>query len=151
MREEQHKALVSLIYPSLVSLVLWVNRFWDCTLWAMAYTQRSGRWSWAAPSCCQLAAPHPPADALYSLVEAKAAGKLIFVSCLEIFFFFFQHKIIPGWHKGSVAECTQALLGAILLAGPGHAGRDEGECKAVVLRVQAAGIALCSQSNLVGY
>lgn len=48
------------------------------------YTEEQG----VKLGCTLLLSAHswtPPADALYSLVEAKAGGKLIFVSRLEIF------------------------------------------------------------------
>lgn len=139
---EQHTALVSLVCPSLASLVLWASTFpCYCAPGAVAPAQRSRVWSWAAPYCCQLIASHPPARCSVFTCGSKSRWKVDLFPAWR----FLQHKIICGWHKGSVAEYTGALLGALLLAGPGHTetgvGREGHGCEPVVLCVQADGIA----------
>lgn len=85
MWQEQHKALVSRINPSLVLLVLWASDFG---------VQPPGHNQYSLEHHVKLdrtllVSPHSwtrPADALYSLAEAKAAGKLIFVGCFCFLF-----------------------------------------------------------------
>lgn len=152
MRQEQHKALVSRINPSLVLLVLWVNDFG---------VQPPGHNQYSLEHHVKLdrtllLSPHswtPPSRCFVFACGSKSSWKIDFCG---LFLFpvwrFFQHKIIPGWRVGGVAESSQALLRARLLAGPRHAerrvGRDECGRTAVVLRVQAMGTAPCSWSNL---